>query len=84
MEGRYCEMARFVGIQGKNDDEVFENFIKAIADLKAKVGIKRTIKEYGIKEEDFMATLSDLLGDSSILQLGKGNWGGGEYFNGYM
>ena len=58
---RYCEMARFVGIQGKNDDEVFENFIKAIADLKAKVGIKRTIKEYGIKEEDFLATLDDMV-----------------------
>ena len=58
---RYCEMARFVGIQGKNDDEVFENFIKAIAELKAKVGIKRTIKEYGIKEEDFMATLDEMV-----------------------
>ena len=58
---RYCEMARFVGIQGKNDDEVFENFIKAIADLKAKVGIKRTIKEYGITEEDFMATLDEMV-----------------------
>ena len=58
---RYCEMARFVGIQGKNDDEVFENFVKAIADLKAKVGIKRTIKEYGIKEEDFLATLDDMV-----------------------
>mgnify|MGYP002797471294 FL=1 len=58
---RYCEMARFVGIQGKDDDEVFENFIKAIADLKAKVGIKRTIKEYGITEEDFMATLDEMV-----------------------
>lgn len=58
---RYCEMARFVGITGKNDDEVFENFIKAIADLKEKVGIKRTIKEYGIKEEDFMATLDEMV-----------------------
>lgn len=58
---RYCEMARFVGIQGKNDDEVFENFIKAIAELKEKVGIKRTIKEYGIKEEDFLATLDDMV-----------------------
>ena len=58
---RYCEMARFIGIQGKNDDEVFENFIKAIADLKAKVGIKRTIKEYGVKEEDFLATLDDMV-----------------------
>ncbi len=58
---RYCEMARFVGIQGKNDDEVFENFIKAIADLKARVGIKRTIKEYDIKEEDFLATLDEMV-----------------------
>ncbi len=58
---RYCEVARFVGVQGANDDEVFENFIKAIADLKAKVGIKRTIKDYGIKEEDFMATLDEMV-----------------------
>ena len=58
---RYCEVARFVGIQGKNDDEVFENFIKAIADLKATVGIKRTIKDYGIKEEDFLATLDEMV-----------------------
>ena len=46
---RYCEMARFAGITGKDDDEVFENFIKAIAELKEKVGIKRTIKDYGVK-----------------------------------
>ena len=58
---RYCEMARFVGITGKDDDEVFENFIKAIADLKAKVGIKRTIKEYGIEEKDFLATLDEMV-----------------------
>ena len=58
---RYCEMARLVGIQAKNAYEVFDSFIKAIADLKAKVGIKRTIKEYGIKEEDFLATLDDMV-----------------------
>lgn len=58
---RYCEMARFVGITGKDDDEVFENFIKAIAELKEKVGIKRTIKDYGIKEEDFLATLDEMV-----------------------
>lgn len=58
---RYCEMARFVGIQGKNDDEVFENFIKAIAELKERVGIKRTIKDYGITEEAFLATLDEMV-----------------------
>ena len=58
---RYCEVARFCGITGKDNDEVFDNFIKAIADLKATVGIKRTIKDYGIKEEDFLATLDEMV-----------------------
>ncbi len=58
---RYCEVARFVGITGKDDDEVFENFIKAVAELKEKVGIKRTIRDYGIKEEDFLATLDEMV-----------------------
>lgn len=58
---RYCEMARFAGITGKDDDEVFENFIKAIAELKEKVGIKRTIKDYGVKEEDFLETLDEMV-----------------------
>ncbi len=58
---RYCEMARFAGITGKDDDEVFENFIKGIAELKEKVGIKRTIKDYGVKEEDFLETLDEMV-----------------------
>lgn len=28
--------------------------------------------------------LSDILGNNSILQIGKANWGGGEYFTGYI
>jgi acetaldehyde dehydrogenase/alcohol dehydrogenase len=40
---RYLECANFLGIQGKNDDEKFENFLTAIEELKAKVGIKKTI-----------------------------------------
>ena len=37
-----------------------ENLIKAIDELKAKVGIKKTIKEYGIDEKDFLARLDDM------------------------
>jgi len=48
-------------VTGKNDDEVFENFIKAIAELKEKVGIKRTIKDYGIEESAFLATLDEMV-----------------------
>lgn len=57
---RYCECARFVGVTGATDEEVFENFIAKIEDLKALVGIKKTIREYDIAEEDFLRTLDEM------------------------
>lgn len=59
-KARYVECADFLGIQGKDDDEKFENLIKAIEELKTKVGIKKTIADYGVKEEDFLATLDEM------------------------
>ena len=59
-KARYVECADFLGIQGKDDDEKFENLIKAIEELKAKVGIKKTIADYGVKEQDFLATLDEM------------------------
>ncbi|SEW30144.1 bifunctional acetaldehyde-CoA/alcohol dehydrogenase [[Clostridium] fimetarium] len=58
---RYLECADFMGTQGNTDEEKFENFIKAIEELKAKVGIKKTIKEYGIDETKFLETLDDMV-----------------------
>ena len=60
-KARYVEAARFCGIQGKNDDEVFENFIKALEDLKEKIGIKKTIKDYGVDEKYFLDTLDEMV-----------------------
>lgn len=60
-KARYVECANFLGIQGKDDDEKFENFIQAIEELKTKVGIKKTIKEYGIDEKYFLDTLDDMV-----------------------
>lgn len=60
-KARYVECANFLGIQGKNDDEKFENFLKAIEDLKKKVGIKKTIKDYGVDEKYFLETLDDMV-----------------------
>ena len=60
-KARYIECADFLGIQAKNDDEKFENFIKAIEDLKKKVGIKKTIKDYGVDEKYFLDTLDDMV-----------------------
>ncbi len=60
-KARYVECANFLGIQGKDDDEKFENFIQAIEELKVKVGIKKTIKDYGIDEKYFLDTLDDMV-----------------------
>ena len=58
---RYAEVAESLGFGGKNDEEKLENLIKAIDKLKAKVGIKKTIKEYNIDEADFLARLDDMV-----------------------
>ena len=58
---RYAEIADYLGLGGKTDEEKMENLIKAINDLKAKVGIKETIKDYGIDENDFLARLDDMV-----------------------
>ncbi len=58
---RYAEIADYLGLGGKNDEEKMENLIKAINDLKAKVGIKETIREYGIGEQDFLDRLDDMV-----------------------
>ena len=35
--------------------------LKAIAELKEKVGIKKTIKDYGIEEKAFLETLDEMV-----------------------
>ena len=44
-----------------NNEEKFNNLLKAIEELKAKVGIKKSIREYGIDEKDFLATLDEMV-----------------------
>ena len=57
---RYAEIAESLGLGGKNDQESLDNLIKALDELKAKVGIKKTIKEYGIDEKNFLDRLDDM------------------------
>ena len=61
---RYAECARFCGICGKDDEETLDLFIQKIEALKAKVGIKKSIAEYGISEEAFMSTLDQMVEDA--------------------
>ncbi|HIQ80477.1 MAG TPA: bifunctional acetaldehyde-CoA/alcohol dehydrogenase [Candidatus Scatavimonas merdigallinarum] len=58
---RYVECANFCGISGKDDQDTFEKFLAAIDQLKEKVGIKKSIADYGIQEEDFLATLDEMV-----------------------
>ena len=57
---RYAEVADALGIEGENDTEKLNNLIEAIDKLKAKVGIKPTIKDYNIDEKDFLNRLDDM------------------------
>ena len=57
---RYAEIAQFLGFGGKDDQESVENLIDGINELKAKIGIKEKIADYGVSEEDFLSTLDEM------------------------
>ena len=58
---RYAEVADYLGIHGNNNQEKLDNLIAAIDELKAKVGIKPTIKDYVPDEEDFLNRLDAMV-----------------------
>ncbi len=58
---RYAEIADSLGITGNTDEEKLDALLAKIDELKAAVGIHKTIAEYGVKEEDFLATLDDMV-----------------------
>ena len=57
---RYAEIGRFVGLTGKNDQEVFEKLLEKLEELKKIIEIKPTIKDYGIDEKYFLDTLDEM------------------------
>ncbi len=60
-KARYAEIAKACGFQGNNDDELLESLINELEKLKEIIGIKKTIKDYGITEENFKATLDEMV-----------------------
>ncbi len=58
---RYAEVADYLGCKGKTDADKLEALIAALDELKAKVGIKKTIRDYGIDEADFLARLDAMV-----------------------
>ena len=58
---RYAEVADALGIGGASDEEKLENLIARIDELKERVGIRKTIRDYGIDEKDFLDRLDDMV-----------------------
>lgn len=57
---RYAEIAEMLGITGKNDEEKFKKLIKKIGDLKMEIELPMTIKEAGVDESKFLASLDEM------------------------
>ena len=58
---RYAEVADYLGIRGETDTDKLEGLIAKINELKARCGIKETIRDYGIDEADFLNRLDDMV-----------------------
>ena len=61
---KYAEVARYLGLFGKDDKECFKMLCDKVEELKERVGCKKTIADYGISEEDFLATLDQMSEDA--------------------
>ena len=57
---RYAEIADHLGLGGNTDEEKLENLINAVEALKERIGIKKTIRDYGVSEESFLSTLDEM------------------------
>lgn len=58
---RYAEIADYLKLGGNTDAEKLERLIAAVDALKEQVGIKKTIRDYGIDEADFLNRLDAMV-----------------------
>ena len=56
----YAAFARGIGLKGKTDDEAVENLIKALQEMKQKLNIAPSIKEWGVDEKEWEEALKTL------------------------
>ena len=57
---RYAMVADYLGLGGKDDEAKLKNLIKALDELKEKIGIKKTIADYGVDEKEFLEKLDEM------------------------
>ena len=58
---RYAEIASFIGIDGKTDEEKVQGLVDKIDALKESIGIKKTIRAYDVLEAEFLASLDEMV-----------------------
>ena len=58
---KYGQVADELGLGGKNDDEKVERLIKAVDELMTEINLPKSIREFGVKEDEFMANLDILV-----------------------
>ena len=57
---RYAQIAETLNLGGKSDEEKLQNLINKIDELKEKIGIKKSIKDYGINEKELLEKLDNM------------------------
>ena len=57
---RYARVSDYLNLGGNNEDEKVELLIKAIEELKVKIGIPKTIKDFGVAETAFYSQLDTM------------------------
>ena len=61
---RYAEVATFVGITGKTDEEKVEKLIAKIRELMKEINLPMTIKDAGVDEKVFLEKLDSMVEDA--------------------
>ena len=62
---RYANIARRLGLPASTNEEGVNSLVKAVIELNEKVGEEKSLKEFGIDEQEFLAKL-DLLADRAF------------------
>ncbi len=66
-KARYADVAKFIGLKGKTDDELVESLIKKLKELQSAIGQPATIKdalEGKVTEEQFLSQLDAMTEDA--------------------
>lgn len=59
--GRYAKIADYLGLGGNTTEEKVQLLIRAVEELQVKVNMPKTIKEAGVSEDKFYASLDEMV-----------------------